>query len=145
MFHPSRPRMMCPPSRQLDQGLVLFRLLALKTIHPRQPPIPALTLFIAAYIALITLAIRHSISPCRSNYHISTALQQIASSRPSSKNLFLKLSANPNNRHLDRSNGQLHRPLRSGENRFSTSIFNSTNALASLGIEPFSFRLLPSI
>ena len=72
MLHPSRVRMMILPPRQLDQRLLLPGPLALKAVHPRQPPIPALPLLIPAHVALITLDMRHPFPSCRPTYHIRT-------------------------------------------------------------------------
>ncbi len=39
MLHPRRMRMMALPPRQLNQRLILLRLLSLETVHPRKPPV----------------------------------------------------------------------------------------------------------
>src|SRR5882757_5331345 len=65
MLHPRRMRMLALPPRQLNQRLVVLRLLSLEAVHPRQPPVSALAFFIPANVALVTLDISHSLSPPR--------------------------------------------------------------------------------
>src|ERR1700733_12662211 len=59
MLHIRRPRMADLPASQLNQRLILLRLLSLKTIHPCQPPIPAFTFLISTNITLVALDISH--------------------------------------------------------------------------------------
>src|SRR5882757_8865495 len=51
--------MMRLPPRQLNQWLVLLRLLSLEAVHPCQPPVSIFTFFVPANVALITFDISH--------------------------------------------------------------------------------------
>src|SRR5882762_7009675 len=61
MLHPRRMRMLALPPRQLNQRLILLRLLSLEAVHPGQPPVSAFAfaLFISTDITLITFDISH--------------------------------------------------------------------------------------
>src|SRR6266487_654827 len=80
MLHPSRMRMVRLPPRQLNQRLILFGLLALEAVHPGQPPVPTFTLFIAAHVTLIALAVRHlkSLLPLKISHSLQRYRQRAA-------------------------------------------------------------------
>src|ERR1700730_5361095 len=82
MLHSRRMRMLALPPRQLNQWLVLLRLLALEAVHPRQPPVSTLAFFIPAHVALVTFDISHSLSPPRETITLPLLCGQRRRTRP---------------------------------------------------------------
>ena len=74
VLHPRRMCVVTLPSRQFNQRLVLLGLLSLEAVHPSQPPVPTLALFVPAHVTLITLDVSHSRSPAGKISHLCSRL-----------------------------------------------------------------------